>query len=311
MTWDAYYRGDNVERDVVLPDPPPWREFPRPPQAVGAVFQPPEGLVDAVNAALCLRRPLLVTGDPGSGKSTLIESVARELKLGTVLRWHITSRSTLTDALYRYDVLGRIHAQQFAKARGEAVTDDITDYLQLGPLGAALASDEPRALLIDELDKSDLDLPSDLLDVLERGEFEIPELIRHRDQDLQIRERDSDIAHRVRDGRVSCRKFPFIVLTSNGERNFPKPFLRRCVRFHMPRLDEEMLTAIVRAHLGPEVAARVEQLITLFEQDLRSGQSLAVDQLLSTVFLLTGEFAPSPEEHERLKKLLMRELTDA
>jgi hypothetical protein len=79
----------------------------------------------------------------------------------------------------------------------------------------------------------------------------------------------------------------------------------------MPRLDEEMLTAIVRAHLGPEVAARVEQLITLFEQDLRSGQSLAVDQLLSTVFLLTGEFAPSPEEHERLKKLLMRELTDA
>jgi hypothetical protein len=113
------------------------------------------------SAAGRLRRPLLVTGDPGSGKSTLIESVARELKLGTVLRWHITSRSTLTDALYRYDVLGRIHAQQFAKARGEAVTDDITDYLQLGPLGAALASDEPRALLIDELDKSDLDLPSD------------------------------------------------------------------------------------------------------------------------------------------------------
>jgi MoxR-like ATPase len=311
MTWDAYYHGDNVERDVQLPEPPPWRTFPRPPQAAGMVFQPPDGLVDAVNAALCLRRPLLVTGNPGTGKSTMIESVARELKLGTVLRWHITSRSSLNDAKYRYDVLGRIHAQQFAKARGEAVTDDITDYLRLGPLGAALASPKPRALLIDELDKSDLDLPSDLLDVLERGEFEIPELVRHQDQDLLIRELESDLSHRVTNGRVSCQAFPFIVLTSNGERSFPKPFLRRCVRFHMPDPDAAMLTSIVRAHLSPEVAVRVEDLISVFDERLRSGESLAVDQLLSAVFLLTADATPQGQDRSRLIKLLIRELTDA
>src|SRR5690349_11710372 len=112
MSWESVYRGDGVPREVELPDPPPWRTFPRPAQATE--FQPPAGLVEAVNAAVAVRRPLLVTGSPGSGKSSLIDSVAAELQLGRVLRWHITSRSTLADALYRYDVLARIHAQQLA-----------------------------------------------------------------------------------------------------------------------------------------------------------------------------------------------------
>ncbi|MEV0132519.1 MoxR family ATPase [Dactylosporangium sp. NPDC050688] len=312
MVWNAYYRGDNEPgRKVELPAAPRWRTFPRPPEGEGEFFRPPDGLIEAVNAALVLRRPLLVTGPPGSGKSTLIESVARELGLGTVLRWHITSRSTLADAVYRYDVLGRIHAQQVAQAQGKTAADKITDFLQLGPLGAALASATPRALLIDEIDKSDLDLPGDLLNVLERGEYEIPELVREEDQDLQVRERDSKVTHRIREGRIQCAAFPVIVLTSNGERSFPPPFLRRCVRFQMPPLTTELLTEIVRAHLGPEVVARVETLIAAFEENLRAGRTVAVDQLLNAVFLRTGKAAPPAEDQDRLTKLLLQKLTDA
>jgi MoxR-like ATPase len=311
VTWNRYYQGDGEPRDVALPVPPPWRTFPRAAGAGGRLFQPPEGLVEAVNAALTLARPLLVTGPPGSGKSTLIESVASELKLGPVLRWHITSRSTLADALYRYDVLGRIHAQQFAQTTGRPTRDNIADFLQLGPLGAALASSSrPRALLIDELDKSDLDLPSDLLDVLERGEFEIPELVRHDDQRLLIRERDTATEHLVERGRVQCSTFPFIVMTSNGERTFPAPFLRRCVRFRMPQLDRHMLAQIVRAHLGP-ADDEVEALIAAFDRDLRAGKVVATDQLLNAVFLLTGDASPTGGDRARLADLLLQELSDA
>src|SRR5262249_40832488 len=167
MAWQPYYNGDGVNRGARLPPPPPWRRFPSSPSEV--VFTPPPGLVDAVNAALHLRRPLLLTGRPGSGKSTVIESIAAELGLGAPLRWHITSRRTLAEALYRYDALGRVHAERLDG------TDDIAEFLQLGPLGTALLPDKkPRALLIDELDKSDIDLPGDLLEILERGEYEIP-----------------------------------------------------------------------------------------------------------------------------------------
>jgi MoxR-like ATPase len=320
MTWNRYYRGKGRPSDeqpdgVELPQAPPWRRFQEPARQLATVFQPPGGLIDAVNAALCLRRPLLVTGSPGSGKSTLIESVAAELCLGTVLRWHITSRSTLADALYRYDVLGRIHAQQLAQARNQEVADTIGDFLQLGPLGAALApTSRPRALLIDEIDKSDLDLPSDLLDVLERGEFEIPELVRHQDQQVELRELSSDATHTVTAGRVRCVEFPFIVLTSNGERDFPAPFLRRCVRFRMPEPDEAMLAQIVVAHLGRPVTAEIIDLIGAFAADQRTGKSLAVDQLLNAAHLLTGltpDEQPTGGDREDVAALLMRALSDA
>ncbi|MDW6057909.1 AAA family ATPase [Streptomyces sp. FXJ1.4098] len=150
-----------------------------------------------MNAALYLRRPLLLTGRAGSGKSTVIRQIAAELGLGEVLHWHITSRSTLADALYRYDALGRIHAHNLRTVDGKAQTDghdhgdDIGEFVQLGPLGTALLPGAPpRALLIDEIDKSDLDLPSDLLDVLERGGFEIPELARHRERKIAARTAD-------------------------------------------------------------------------------------------------------------------------
>ena len=109
----------------------------------------------------------------GSGKSTLVEVIAKELELGGVLRWHVTSRTTLHEGLYEYDALGRLHATQAAGA-------DVApaNFVRLGPLGTALATGTVRAVLIDELDKSDLDLPGDLLNVMEDGEFRIPVLAR-------------------------------------------------------------------------------------------------------------------------------------
>ena len=226
VTWRVY-NGTGVDHDAELPDPPPWRQFPvrGPDEGAAPTFRPTPPLIDAVNAALYLRRPLLITGPPGSGKSSVAESVAHELRLGTVLRWHVTSRSTLEDAMYRYDALGRLQQNQLRPD-----DDDISQFLRLGPLGSALvATKQPLVLLIDELDKSDLDLPGDLLNVLDRGEYVIPELNRLERDAVDVREVDTDNTRIVK-GRIQCTLFPFIVMTSNGERDFPGPFLRRCVR---------------------------------------------------------------------------------
>lgn len=127
----------------------------------------------------------------------------------------------------------------------------IGDFVRLGPLGTALLPYElPRVLLIDELDKSDIDLPSDLLHVLENGSYDIPELVRARHQEGEARvfTDDPDQTVTVTDGRVKCRAFPFIVITSNGERQFPPAFLRRCVRLDVSPPREDQLAAMIAAH---------------------------------------------------------------
>ena len=309
MTWSPYYTGDGIPRDVELAPPPPWRTFPR--RAMAKQFQPPAGLVESVNAALHLRRPLLVTGPAGSGKSTVIEQVARELKLGGVLRWHITSRSTLTEALYRYDALGRIHAQRLGQAGG---VDDIAPFMQLGPLGTALLpSDPPRALLIDEVDKSDLDLPSDLLDVLERGEYEIPELARYQEDTVSVRQWGGDEHHDIERGRVRCTQFPFIVMTSNGERDFPAAFLRRCIRYTMSPPTVPLLRQMIMAHLQIDIedGGPVRDLVDEFVARLEGGDSLAIDQLLNAVHVMSGAAAPDGAGRQHVVELLMRELSRA
>lgn len=307
------YRGDGRPRTVMMPAAPPWRRFrgvvarerTMPEAEPSAMrFQTTPEMVDAVNAALHLRRPLLVTGRPGVGKSSLIESVASELGLGRVLRWHITSSSTLKDALYRYDALGRLQEFQISQA-----APDLSSYLRLGPLGTALLpTATPRALLIDEIDKSDIDLTSDLLNAFERGEFEVPELARVGEEvTVAVQEDGGDERFPVTGGVVACQEFPFVVLTSNGERDFPPAFLRRCIQFRMPDPDAQLLRRIVVAHLGENVADTAEALIEDFADRAGANHAQATDQLLNAIFVVTRT-TPAPDERDRVIRILLKEL---
>ena len=314
--WKVYTgAGRPSGKTLGLPAPPPWRTYggavpdrdrtiERNAEPNGAKFKARPDVIEAVNAALHLRRPLMLTGRPGSGKSMLIESVANELSLGKVLRWHVTSASTLKEALYRYDAVGRLQELQLSKEAPE-----ITDYLTLGPLGTALLPTRtPRALLIDEIDKADIDLPNDLLNVFERGEFEIPELARVGGSH-DIREVPPGTERfAIHEGHVSCAQFPFVVLTSNGERDFPAAFLRRCIRLRMPPPDVELLTDIVTAHLGPAVAAECESMIRQFAADAKNTRALATDQLMNAIYMVTRDVKPNSEERDRVVELLEKRL---
>ncbi|MGW2889180.1 AAA family ATPase [Streptomyces griseoruber] len=301
-----------------IPGPPPWRtqDADEPP-----VFDLPDGLAVAVNAALHLRRPLLLTGAPGSGKSTLAKLVAHELELGPLLRWHITSKSTLTDGLYQYDALGRLHAVQSRPDRptgkggapeGDtvSVSDDVARFVTLGPLGTALASRRIRAVLIDEIDKSDLDLPGDLLNVMENGHFTIPVLERADGGPFTVRGADHGLYDVAENGTVSLdlEHFPVIVFTSNRERTFHAPFLRRCVRFEMPTASETALIRIVAAHLPDPAAATAEhEAIAEFARRVESGDQLAVNQLLEFVYLVSGADSDARAE---LRRTILQDLGD-
>ncbi|GAA0624943.1 MoxR family ATPase [Streptomyces crystallinus] len=329
--WPVYTGGGEPHDGITqLPPPPPWRAFdgkpllPPPSEDPEDAASSPdrthraqtyvvtEQSVELVNAALYLRRPLLVTGPPGSGKSSLPYAVARELMLGPVLRWNVTSRSTLDDALYQYDPLSRLYAAR-EEGAGKSVImaprarrdNDIADHLRLGPLGTALLPHQrPRALLIDEIDKGDLDLPNDLLNVLEEGQFEIPELVRtaHRAPEAHIMVAGADDRVPVHRGRVRCHAFPFVVLTSNGEREFPPAFLRRCVTLELRQPDERQLKAIVEAHLGGLDTGALELVDTFLHR--ASGGELATDQLLNAVYL-TRASGLQGASRERLAEHLM------
>ena len=325
------FKGDRKQNsEWQLPDPPRWRRFddrnttgPSTKQQHQAeTFQAEEEEVELVNAALYLRRPLLVTGKPGTGKTSLAYAIAHELALGEVLYWPVTTRTTLKDGLYLYDAIGRVQdAQQKERERGQSENSltNIGNYIQLGPLGTALVpSDKPRVLLVDEIDKSDIDLPNDLLHVFEEGKFQIPELVRLEEKIPEVRVRTAyesegeQTYYTIEKGRVRCRQFPLVILTSNGERDFPPPFLRRCVRLQMHPPDEERLRKIVEAHLEEEVVARsseaIDALIQEFvdrRKDIEKGD-LATDQLLNAVYFITRERAPEGDTRKNLVDLLLK-----
>jgi MoxR-like ATPase len=360
--WIYRGAGTAAEKQALLAEHrPPWRSFKgkpdpgyAPPGTSGASWEethrrgagyvPDEEEKDAVNTALYLRRPLLVTGKPGVGKSTLAHSIATDLELGPVLHWPITSRSSLRDGLYQYDAIGRLHdanlrhldaAAALTKgepsATGAALRPDasgapplpassgrppggpIAPYLRLGPLGTALVAQErPRVLLVDEIDKSDIDLPGDLLTVFEEGAFEIPELARIAAHHPTVKigtQDDPEPQVEIERGRIQCLAFPIVVLTSNGERDFPPPFLRRCIRLNLKPPSQEKLTQIVRQRLALDEGTDDAPYRDLIEAYLerRVEGDLATDQLLNAVQLrLSGAWSDDNDRTQFLDTVLQR-----
>ena len=263
--------------------------------------------LDLINAALLCRRPLLVSGAPGLGKSSLAYAIARELRLGPVLEWPISSRTTVQEGLYHYDALRRFEearlplpapAAEPRRSRAVPVGDpppaaerraDVSDYLTLGPLGTALLPwDRPRVLLIDEVDKADVDLPNDLLHAFEDGRYQIDELFRMRDYQKKVSVTTFGSADRVEivEGQVLCSAFPIVVMTSNGEREFPAAFLRRCLHLRLTDPERDQLERIVAAHLGDDAVSDYGDIITTFLHRRTEIGTLPADRLLIAIHIL-------------------------
>ena len=178
-------------------------------------------LLSAVNIAVTLQKPLLIKGEPGTGKTMLAQAVSEALGKRLII-WNVKSTTKAQDGLYVYDVVQRLYDSQF----GNEGVDNIAKYIKLGKLGEAFQSEEQVVLLIDEIDKADLEFPNDLLWELDQMEFYIPETKE----------------------TIRAKQLPIVIITSNAEKELPDAFLRRCVFHYIAFPDKELMADIVRVH---------------------------------------------------------------
>ncbi|MEM8963770.1 MAG: MoxR family ATPase [Acidobacteriota bacterium] len=194
-------------------------------------------LRDAVNVAIALERPLLIKGEPGTGKTRLAEAIAEDLG-HTLDIWNVKSTSKAKDGLYVYDTVARLNDARF----GDHDVRDIGRYIKFGPMGRSLKSQQRVVLLIDEIDKADMEFPNDLLHELDRMSFTVDET----------------------GERVDAHVRPIVLITSNNEKELPDAFLRRCVFHYIAFPDEALMADIVKVH-HPELEDKLlEQVLVAF-----------------------------------------------
>ena len=195
-----------------------------------SLYRPSEALKNAVNVAISLGKPLLMTGEPGSGKTQLAYSIAADLGLAAPLVFNTRTTSVATDLFYKYNAIA--HFQYSQNRQNNLLTDDEVEmrFIHYQALGQAIMSRKRQVVLIDEIDKAPRDLPNDILNILEEMAFEVPEV--------------------NKSYRAQASKKPILVLTSNSEKNLPDAFLRRCVFFHIQFPSETDLLQILSAKLS-------------------------------------------------------------
>ena len=231
-----------------------------------------QDLMLAVNAAVTLKRPLLVKGEPGTGKTMLAEEVARALDM-PLLQWHIKSTTKAQQGLYEYDAVSRLRDSQLASVESSEKVKDIKNYIVKGVLWQAFTADEPVALLIDEIDKADIEFPNDLLREIDRMEFYV----------YETRE------------LVKARHRPVVFITSNNEKELPDAFLRRCFFHYIKFPDADTMRAIVDVHFP---GLKKELLTTAMKTfyDIRNLPGLkkkpSTSELLDWLKLLVAEDIP-------------------
>jgi len=245
-------------------------------------------LRDVVNVAIALQRPLVVKGEPGTGKTLLAHNIAKALNK-TLLVWNIKSTTKAKDGLYVYDTVQRLNDARF----GEGNVSDVKHYICMGSLGQSFTADEQVVLLIDEVDKADIEFPNDLLNELDEMNFHVLET----------------------DERISARYRPIVIITSNSEKELPDAFLRRCVFHYIEFPDRDLMTQIVGVHHPALADSLLQQALERF-YELRSIETLrkkpSTSELIDWLQALVAAGVTADQLEDKLPFLgvLMKQETD-